>query len=363
MKLIDRYLLRTLGAPLAVCLTAFVLVFVVHDLFDHLDNFVSAGTPLDQVLRYYLFLIPSVFYLIVPIALLLAVLYSLSHLTKNNELTAMRASGVSLYRLLVPFAAVGVLFVFIVYGINERIAPDCAYWCDLFISKEKSKDRPDADFSDPIPLKNNRERRVWSVQEIDAKTYAMRGILLIQEREDGSYEVEYNAERGEWLDGQLWFHDVTIQNYDAYSNPRGAEQHVAHLEMTELTESPKDFLNEVKYRKEWMSAIELARFLDTRPDVSPKTFWRYSTDFHYRMAIPWASFVVTLLGIPLGSATGRKGVFFGVFVSIGLFFLYYVAIMFCLALGKQGSIAPWMAGWLPNLGFLGIGCLLLYRMK
>ena len=363
MKLIDRYLLRTLASPLAVCLFAFVLVFMVHDLFDNLGVFVSAGTPLDQVILYYLFLIPSVFYLITPIALLLAVLYSLSHLTKNNELTAMRASGVSLYRLLVPFIAVGMLFVFVVYGVNERVAPACAYWCHLFKSKEKDKDRVDLDATDPIPLKNNQERRVWSVQEFNSSTYVMRGILLIQEREDGSYEVEYNAGRGEWLDGQLWFHDVAIQRYDEYSNPRGPEQQVAHLEMTELTETPKDFLNEIKYRKEWMSAFELARFLETRPDLSPKTTWRYRTDFHYRVAIPWASFVVTLLGIPLGSATGRKGAFFGVFVSIGLFFLYYVTITFCLALGKQGSLEPWIAGWLPNLCFLAIGCIFLYRMK
>ncbi len=363
MKLIDRYLLRALLVPLIYCLAAFIMIYVVYDLFDHLPDFIKAETALSDVVRYYAFLIPSVVILIVPISLLLAVLYSLSLLTKNNELTAMRASGVSLYRLLIPFAAVGLFFTGIVFYINERVGPESAYWCHRFIHSEKNKDDVDVDVVYNQPLKNELQRRIWLIQEFDTVTFDMKGVLLTQEREDGSYDVEYNAAGASWMDGEWWFHDVTVQNYDAYSNPRGAPTNVSHVAMDFLDETPKDFLNEISYNQEFMAADDIAAFVQTRPGISAETKARYRTDYHYRLALPWTCFIVTLLGIPLGSATGRKGAFFGVFMSIGLFFAYYVTITYCLALGKTGVITPVIAGWVANVVFFAIGATSLYRMR
>ena len=114
MKLIDKYLLRTMLVPFGYCVGSFVLIYIVYDLFDNLSDFVHAGTPFFQVIRFYTFLLPSVFILIVPISILLAVLYGLSQLTKNNELTAMRASGMSLYRLLVPILSIGIVAAIVI---------------------------------------------------------------------------------------------------------------------------------------------------------------------------------------------------------------------------------------------------------
>ena len=77
MKLIDKYLLRTLLAPLAYCLLAFVMIFIIYDLFDNLPDFIEGHTPLPLVGKYYLILLPSVTERIVPVSLLLAVLYAL----------------------------------------------------------------------------------------------------------------------------------------------------------------------------------------------------------------------------------------------------------------------------------------------
>ena len=98
MKLVDKYLLRSLAVPLVYCLLGFCLIYVIYDLFDNLPDFIDAATPLPEVLRFYALLMPSVLIIIAPISLLLAVLYSLSSLTKNNELTAMRAMPPSLVR-------------------------------------------------------------------------------------------------------------------------------------------------------------------------------------------------------------------------------------------------------------------------
>ena len=81
MKIIDRYLLRTFLVPFFYCLTAFMMIYVIFDLFDNLNDFVEGKTPLLLVVKYYLILFPSVMIRIVPISLLLAVLYlSLIHI-------------------------------------------------------------------------------------------------------------------------------------------------------------------------------------------------------------------------------------------------------------------------------------------
>jgi lipopolysaccharide export system permease protein len=363
MKLIDRYLLRKLSVPLSFCLLAFIMISVVHDLFDHLDDFIQDGTPLSEILLYYSRLVPSVLALIVPIALLLAVLYSLSQLTKNNELTAMRASGVSLYRLLIPFVLVGLGFTAGMYYVNERIAPDNAYWCDQYMRAIKSHETVDVDIVKNHPLKNEMGRRNWMITEFNVVTFEMRGVNLIQEREDSSYEIEYDAKAASWLDGKWWFRDVTIQVYDESSNPRGRPRERPFMEIVGLNETPKDFINEVKYDPRYMTASELLNFVRTRPNLTERTVARYLTDYHYRLALPWTCVVATLLGIPVGSHTGRKGAFLGVLLAVSLLFVYYVAISFFIHLGKSGVIPPGVAGWLPNFIFLAFGLVSLYRMR
>lgn len=364
MKLIDKYLLRTVFMPLLVCLSAFTMIFVVHDLFDHLEDFIKAGTSLANACQYYLYLLPSLLVYIVPVSLLLATLYSLSLLTKNNELTAMRASGVSLYRLLVPFAAIGFIASIAVSYVNEKVGPASAYWCHQFLNVEKSRgEEVDVNIVENHPLKNELHHRLWLIEEFNSATYQMKGVFLTQERADGSRETEYTAESASWLDGSWWFRKLIIQNYDERNHPMGAHREEDLMEMTGLTETPKDFLNEIKYNKEFMSAAELKQFVAIRPNLGEDSRANYITDYHYRLAMPWTCLVVTLLGIPLGSETGRRGAFLGVFLSISMFFLLYITINLGLAWGKSGALQPWLAGWAPVLLFGSIGGTLLYRMR
>ncbi len=107
MKLIDKYILRSLFVPTAYCLLTFCMLFVLFDLFDHLSDFIDAQTPFLQIVRYYFYILPAMLVFIVPISLLLGLLYGLWQLSKNNELTAMRASGVSLMRLTIPIMLAG----------------------------------------------------------------------------------------------------------------------------------------------------------------------------------------------------------------------------------------------------------------
>jgi len=299
---------------------------------------------------------------IVPISLLLAVLYSLSTLTKNNELTAMRASGISILRLMVPFLMVGFVFTIVVGIIHETMGPRAAYWCYNFVREQRKSDPDLVYIKRDLAIKDQTTRRVWLIGEYDVRNNRMRTVEVLQQRPDTSDERKIRAKEAQWLDGRWWFKDVIEQEYDLDGNPMGPPRFALTEEMAQLTETPNLFLNEVK-DPEFLSSLELVDYLETHRHRDPSALARIEADLHSRLSMPWTCFIVTLLGIPFGSQTGRKGAFLGVALSIGLFFSYYVLVNVGLGLAKKMVIPAYVGGWLPNVIFLIIGIVMVYRMR
>lgn len=364
MKLLDKYLLRTLLVPLGYCFAAFNLLYIVLDLFGSLDNFVEAGTPVRRIAQYYAYLLPSAFFIIFPISLLLAILYALSSLTKTNELVAMRACGISLIRLTLPIIVIGLVVSVLVAIVNETMAPYCVYWTEKFLKAEKHKGSVDVFVAHMLGFVNMPAARDWMIGEFDTRTFRMKDISLTQRHPDGTSE-KIQAARGEWLDGRWWFFEVVRQSYDREGNPMGRVRFVPMEEMVSVTEKPADFLNEVKdplENPEFVSAREIKHFMRTH-SLAPTAQARLLVNLHQRLAMPWTSLVVVFFGIPLGALSGRRGAFIGVLSAIFTFFVFFAMVQFCSALGKKETLDPFVAAWLPNAVFFIAGCVLLYRMR
>lgn len=373
MKLIDKYLIRNFLTPFIYCVLAFTMIFIIFDLFNTLSDFLEAKTQGMQIFQYYLYIIPSVVVYIIPTSLMLALLYTLSHMTKNNELTAMRASGVSLYRLMLPFIVVGFIASIAVAIINETIGPWSAYWTDQFIEAEKHKHEYNSYIKHNLALKNTRQYREWFIGTFNSMNYEMNNVRIIQQRPDGSDAAKIWAKKAEWLDGEWWLSDVIRQDYRANGRPDGGPRNLLGIgertksvSMPEFSETPEDFLNERKDAREnpeQFSSHELMQYINRHVDFSKQVRSRVMTDFYSRMAMPWTCLVVVLLGIPFGSQTARKGAILGITMALGLFFSYYILINVGVALGKGLILPPWFAAWLPNLVFFCLGITLVYRMR
>ncbi|NKB23876.1 MAG: LptF/LptG family permease [Kiritimatiellae bacterium] len=355
-------MLRTFLAPLGYCLAGFIIIYIVYDLFDHAADFVDAKTPTLYIAKFYLFLIPSVLIYIVPISLLLAVLYSLYQLTRHNELTAMRASGVSLYRLMVPFVFAGILGSISVAIISESIGPWSAYWTTEFIQSQKQQNRLNLHIINDLTFNNTQDKRNWVINNFNKNTYHMEGVRIIQQNQDGS-ETYLQAKTGRWLDAHWWFSDLAIQHFDQDGSAIGRTTYKNKAtEMLDLTEVPRDFLTEIK-KPEFLSSFELMNYLKTHKHLSKKALASKWVDFHHRVATPWACLIVTLIGIPFGNQTGRKGTLWGFILCFSLFFGYYLLIHLSLFLGKTEVLIPWFAAWGPNVICLMMASILIYRMR
>lgn len=365
MKLMDRYLLRQYLPPVAYCLVGFSMVFVVFDLFDHFSKFMKAKTPVLHAVWYYTALLAPTLEYLAPAALLLATLYTLWLLTRNNELTALRASGVSIYRITLPFLLVGLVFSIGVALVKELIAPQAAQWAEDF--KHNNLRVMEHKVLIHKAYYNSHTRREWLVEQIDLKNpQVLIGVSISQERDDGTRISTVMADEARWLDGAWWLFDAAIQNYTTNDNPDGIAMEVEGSELgmryPELTERPEDFLIELR-EWEFLSSLDMWRFLQAHPNLSEEAEAQRLYDLHSRIAIPWACFIVTLFGVPAGIRHGRQSAMTGIIVGIACFFGFYALIQIGLFLGRRMILAPWLAAWLSHIIFVLAGLLLLKRLR
>jgi lipopolysaccharide export LptBFGC system permease protein LptF len=124
MRLLDRYLLRELGAPLVYCLAGFLLFWISFDLLSDLEDFQKAQMTLAEIGEYYLIRTPELLVTVVPVALLLALLYALTRHRRHNEVIAMQAAGIGPSRISVPYLVTGLLGSFVLLYLNENLVPD-----------------------------------------------------------------------------------------------------------------------------------------------------------------------------------------------------------------------------------------------
>jgi lipopolysaccharide export system permease protein len=362
MKLIDKYIFRQFMVPLVYCLLTFSMLFVIVDLFEHLSDFIDARTPLLQVIRYYVYVMPSLLIYIAPISLLLGLLYSLWQLSKHNELTALRASGISFYRITVPIMLVGIIFSLSVSILQETVAPRLTYWAWQFINQQKKGGDISMRYASDLPYKNEDQRRIWIIRRFDLASHDMQGVKVVQQRADGSDLEVIRAEEAKYFDGKWWLFNVNIQKYDFYNNPIGAPTHEPLRQMAEWDEAPDDFMHEIT-SMEFLSARDLWRFLEARKNLSEKRRAQILVDMHARLAMPWTCFVVTIFGIPFGVRTARKGALVGVISALLTFFFFYFLMTFGQWLGKNQLVDPAASAWMPNVFFFLAGLFLMLRTR
>ncbi len=365
MKLITRYLLGHMRRPWGYIMAGFSLIAVLVDLFEHFVDFLETGTSIGQILLYYAILLPTYLPYLLPISLLLALLYALWQLGKNSELTAMRACGLSLTQLITPYLLTGLAAAVFLLAVNELFNPWATHRTRQFQSTQGTPHAAQTYLAVNLAYKNVVGRRIWRIDTFDprpTRSYEMRRVHLTQQRPDGSDEFRMDAARARWLDGHWWFENVDTRYYNSDNAPTGPVERAPTLEMTMLSETPRDFINEIKDSSE-RSAVEILQFIDTHKDISPEARNRLMVDFHYRLAAPWLCIIVILLGVPFGMHTGRRGMGMGILLALLTFFGYYILMGLCLAYGKRGLISPVLAGWLPGTVFFVLGAVLLRRNR
>src|SRR6266516_2246150 len=187
MRLLDRYLLRELLIPFAYCLTGILIFWISFDLYSELNEFQKNHLNGLDVVEYYLVQLPQMLvFPLLPIVLLLAVLYALTNHARHHELTAMRAAGISLWRLCVPYLAVGLLFSVFLLLVNERWVPNSLEMADKIRQRHVESNAADRHWQPDLKFHNDRDDRFWHIRSYNLQTGEMLDRYVEWRLPDGS---------------------------------------------------------------------------------------------------------------------------------------------------------------------------------
>jgi lipopolysaccharide export system permease protein len=373
MRLLDRYLLRELLVPLLYCLGGFVLFWVFFDLFIQLNTFQSRKLHAGDIVEYYLLSLPGILVVILPIALLLALLYTLTNHARHHEITAIRSAGISLWRLCVPYLVLGFLGSLVLFWLNEFVAPDGSAAADdvLIRREEKRPGGPGPEWVQNLAFNNSRDGRTWKIGLYNIETGEMKNPIVIWNLSDGSTRW-LAADRAVQRRGIWYFYNVR-----EYTGSPDSNSTLVPLVQTNVvsipafTETPGQINSEVKLananfrsaRRADVPLTEIRNYLRFHPTPLPADRAWLFTKLHGRLAAPWTCFVVVLMAIPFAAASGRRNVFVGVASSIVICFAFFVVQQLGLALGSGGLVPAWVGAWFPNLSFAAAGLIMTARVR
>ncbi|NUN92419.1 MAG: YjgP/YjgQ family permease [Verrucomicrobiae bacterium] len=350
MRLLDRLLLREFLGPFAACLIAFLLCMVVYDLYDNIQDFLRARVSLGVIARYYGMLMPAWLVQIMPITLLLALLYVLSNMSKHGELTAMRAGGLWLGRLMLPFFVLGLLASGAAMAASLLWAPRAFQSSkDLFDEETRTASKPEERVKG-VTYRDVRGNRFWVVSVLDPREERASDIEIVQSDDQKGNQIRISAASGVYRNGFWTFENVILYDYRLPPSDPASLRKEAAYEARDFTESPKHLVARSRKPKR-IPTDELWENLRYASRLPPKLAAIYRCEFHGRLAYPLACLVVIFIGVPFGVIGQRRSAFLAVVNALLVFFGYMLATQVLLVLGQSGRIPALVATWLPNLIF------------
>lgn len=365
MKLITRYLLKAFLGPLIVCLIVFNAIYIIFDLFGNLSKFIDAETDILLVLRYYFGMAALYSSWLFPASCFLATLYSMWQLSRRNELTAMRASGISFHKLTIPFFAVAVVMSLFTFCNSEYVVPAFSRWSSVF--DEADFRAPNVDYKQNYLYVTPSGEYAWKFENVNVsseKTLMSPGALHVE----GSYEENghkkywgIRTDDAKFLDGVWWFHYPQQMEFDFDGSellaPRVTTNVPEYVPQFQLKDTPKAMFVAMN-NWEFMSMRDKYVYLHaTNPNDPEKRF-----DIWYCTASPWACVVITLFAIPTGITSSRQSKFKGIGIALCCFLAFFVLVAMLMFIGQRAYIYPGLAAWLPNLIFLLVGIRLYRRL-
>lgn len=343
---VSRHLVGEFVGLLGPLLAAFVLLFVVIDFFERLKTFLEYRAAAATVAKYFLFKIPLMVTLVLPPAVIAALLLSLGLLGRRNEIIALRASGISLVQTALPLLATAALISVLALVWNETVVPAATQRFQYVNVVEIKKQRPRGILS---------ERNIWfhgaagfySIDHLDPRRHTLAGLTVYRMDPDFRVRTIIEAPSGRWT-GTRWELDGAVER--TVTAEGQLVTHVLPPDAAVIPESLAEFLD-VHREPEELGYLALRRRLDAlaRKGIDPSPFL---VDLHLKLAVPFTSLVLAALAIPLAGRV-RRHPSLAATVGIGLVagFAYWVVLGFATSLAVGGVLPPAVGAWAANAIF------------
>lgn len=361
MKIIDRYIIKGFIAPFFYCLFIFLFLYVIIDLFGHLDEIIKQDIPFSVVRTYYLSSLPLIFVQSTPFAVLLATVFLLGNLNRHNEIVALRASGINTLRIIAPLLLVGALISSAIYFVNDRLVSEAAVVANTI--KETRFEKGQKEKTDRLENITvfGKEGKMFYARYYYIQTKILQDVIILEHDINQVLRRKITAEKMEWL-GQNWrFYDCVIYRFDKDGAVIG-EPLIFKTKILRFYEKPEGLLKH-QTQPEFMNYSQLKDYIRLLSFGSERTANRLLVDLHQKLALPFMSIVVMLIGIPFALKRSRAGAIMSMGISIAIAVSFYGVNAISIALGKGGFLPPIISAWSANIIFCGLGITLIRKIR
>jgi lipopolysaccharide export system permease protein len=347
--ILDRYVVRGFLRIFLMSLLVSTSLYLIVDCFDRISTFLDAGATLWTVLRYFFYTSPLSISRVIGFATLFSTLFSLGMLSRTQEITAMRSSGLSVQRICLPLVILSLFICFGNFFWNESLVPMFTHRAKTIYNTEiKNKQQQSLLGTRDIWIRG--EGSFINVENFDTKTRTLEGVVIFLLNRDFSLRGLLEIPNARWT-GKEW---QAQEGTEWHFLPDGKLTSKKVATSAPVAETPED-LKLLSRDSEEFTYLDLQKqIMDLRSKgIDTKN---YEVDLQTKLAIPLISPLMVLLAIPFAlkkQISGGVALSFGIAMVIG--FSYWVLSAFCISLGHSGALAPWIAAWLPNGIFILVG--------
>lgn len=359
LKKLDKYILKQFIVKFLFSMAAFLVVFVLVDLIDSLDKFIDANMHRDEIIQYYFLTIPWFISIATPMSLLLATVFTLGVLQKRNEITAIKASGISIRRFSISLLILGVMFSVMSFYFDNNVVTQAMHYRTILEDKYFKSNRK------PHIRKQHIHRQISTDEILVIHRYLFKQKtarnVSIQKFKDANLisrldapEMKWNNETNLWQIPYYTIRTWTIDDSLLYTS-------ISKDTTLQLNFTPMDLTKE-SVKPEEMNYTELEEFVIKLEENGVREP-RWAVNLHFKSAFACSSFLMILFGLSLSIRKPRSNMAVGIGVSILTIFLYYAALKFGQSLGYNGIIDPFLSVWWANIGFFVAGIYLFFKTR
>jgi lipopolysaccharide export system permease protein len=365
MRIIDRYLAKSIILNFLGTLLVFALLFVLIDSASNLDEYIDRKVSLDVIVEYYLWFLPVVLQQTIAIAYLIGCLLAYAGLNTHNEIIALRAGGMSFWRLAKPALSFALVISAFMFYLNENYIP-------------QAEARARAIKEENFTLETDRTRnknlitnlsfygmnsRLYFIDSFDPNTTVLKGVTIIEF--DGNQEMKEKtvAFEGVWT-GIAWkFKHCNITPFNQ-TEEGPTRIKIYDEKLMDIQETPKDFIRQ-RQNVKYMNLKQLSGYIERFSNSgAARAVENLRVDLHAKIAYPFSPIIILLVGLPLVMISGlrRAQTFAALGLAVMIGFLFYVANAIGLALGKGELLPPYVAAWIAP-AFFSLAALYVIRTR
>ena len=355
-KILDLYILKKFFINFIYIILSFTVIFIIVDIIDNIDKFISRGISNKEMFDYYLLSIPWYISIALPMTLLIATIITFVTLQKNNEITALKASGISIYRISSSLIFIGIIFCFISF-----------YFENIIVMNASNK---------RIPIEQKlKNKKIFTTKKNDIYYHLDNAFLAIKNynyNNDTGQNISIQFYNGPDLisriDAEKMIWDINLESWKFKKlNIRNwVNGKVSFINKSDSLINIKDLspsiIKKDNINPEEMNYWELSSFISKLKNKG-LSYTRWSVNKYFKTAFCCSSLIMILFGITLSITSPRSNYTTGIGLSIIVIFLYYLLIKLGQSLGYNAVLSPFLSVWFVNILFIIFGAFMLLKTR